>query len=309
MRISKFNSHKTLKDYENVPRALKKKVENLLSSETIGHRYALGRNEHALALSQSIEITGFIDDFAEAGCLWNERPVVKISDLSPLDVAINCSMSISPVSAWRKLKGSESLNILNYSDCCRARPDIFILPDFVIASRNDLIKNELEIITLYNNLADDESRVVLKAIMDYRITADPNYMKDFSVRFEDQYFEDFLTLDDAVFVDAGGYDGDTTEQFCKRFPSYKRVYFFEPSDANMNSAKKRLALHRDTEFIQQGLSESSGYLWFNPDAASASSVSVEGTTRIHVNTLDNFVAEKVSFIKIDLEGWQRFRAS
>jgi FkbM family methyltransferase len=129
-------------------------------------------------------------------------------------------------------------------------------------------------------------------------------MVDYSTRLSDQYFESFLSLNNEVFVDAGGFDGDTTEEFCKRYPTYKKVILFEPSEKNMLNAKKRLANRRDIEFITQGISDTSGTLSFNSDAGSASAVNSEGACTIEVTTLDVTVKEKVTFIKMDLEGWE-----
>jgi FkbM family methyltransferase len=129
-------------------------------------------------------------------------------------------------------------------------------------------------------------------------------MSDYSVRISDQYFEPFLALGGEVFVDAGGFNGDTSEEFCKRYPDYRKVILFEPSEKNLRDARKRLAGHRDIEFVAQGLSDTVGSLWFNPDAGSASSVSTTGSRSIDVTTLDAAIGQRVSFIKMDLEGWE-----
>jgi len=50
-------------------------------------------------------------------------------------------------------------------------------------------------------------------------------MMNYSVRLNEQYFEDFLKIDQEIFVDAGGFDGDTTELFCTKYPKYKKVFF------------------------------------------------------------------------------------
>lgn len=72
----------------------------------------------------------------------------------------------------------------------------------------------------------------------------------------------------------------------------------------MAAARKRLAMQRDIVFMNMGLSDSAGELSFDPDAGSASSVSTGGTEKIVVNTLDATVHEPVTFIKMDLEGWE-----
>lgn len=52
------------------------------------------------------------------------------------------------------------------------------------------------------------------------------------------------------------------------------------------------------------MSDASGVLHFNQDAGSASSVTKEGSEIITVDTLDTIIKEKVTFIKMDLEGWE-----
>ena len=69
-------------------------------------------------------------------------------------------------------------------------------------------------------------------------------------------------------------------------------------------AKKRLASHRNIEFIKLGISDVCGTLSFNADAGSASAVAVDGSCRIEVTTLYEAIKEIVTFIKMDLEGWE-----
>jgi FkbM family methyltransferase len=129
-------------------------------------------------------------------------------------------------------------------------------------------------------------------------------MRDYQVRIEDQYFEPFLDLASEVFVDAGGFDGDTTEAFCRRYPDYRRVHLFEPSARNMSAAKARLAPYRDIVFHQEGLSDRQGRMTFDAEAGSASAVTSGPGEEVQMATLDLAVAEPVSVIKMDLEGWE-----
>ena len=43
-------------------------------------------------------------------------------------------------------------------------------------------------------------------------------MQDYTIKIDDQYMEDFLKLKKEVFVDAGGFDGDSTQNFIKICP-------------------------------------------------------------------------------------------
>ncbi len=281
----------------------KQMAAEFLSASCGGPRLLLGRNDHSAALLQSIEIDGIVDDFF-AGHLWNDKPVIKCEDIPKNAIVVNCSMSISPITAGRRLQKLGLRGCISYADLYKLRPDLIPAPVFVSEMRKDIAENEAHWSSLRAKLADEQSIAVFNDLVRYRLTADSVYMANYSIRFSDQYFEDFLALSTEVFIDAGGFNGDTTEEFCKRYPGYKKVILFEPSASNMQEARTRLANHRDIEFVQQGISDAGGTLWFNPDAGSASAVSAEGACSIDVTTLDAAVSEQVSFIKMDLEGWE-----
>jgi FkbM family methyltransferase len=213
-------------------------------------------------------------------------------------------MSISPISAFRRLQGLGLFGCLYYADLLRACPQVVPEPFFVSEAKADIAAHEGHWISLYDRLCDQRSKVILSDLLGYRLSGDPRCMADYSVRVSDQYFESFLRLNNEVFVDAGGFDGDTAAQFCRRFADYRRVILFEPSARNMLAAKARLAGVRDVEFVEKGLSNDSGSLRFDPDAGAASAVVSVGSCSIDVTTLDASIGQEVSFIKMDLEGWE-----
>ncbi len=85
---------------------------------------------------------------------------------------------------------------------------------------------------------------------------------------------------------------------------YRKILLFEPSNYNMDLAKRRLATVRDIDFFPIGLSNTAGVLRFDQGNGSASSISDFGGEEIVVDTLDAAVIEPISFIKMDLEGWE-----
>lgn len=280
-------------------------AEAFVDPESSRWRYVLGRNEHAASLCRSIEMTGVIDDFAPPGMQWNGLPMMKGSEVPPQAIVINCALSISPVSAARRLSELRIAGVLSLADLCQAFPGRFALPDFVRQTREDLVTNGSHWERLAGALEDAESKKVLNDVLKFRVSADYVAMSGYTVRLREQYFETFLGLsDEEVFVDAGGFDGDTAEEFCSRFPGYRSVLLFEPSDNNMQKAWMRLKDHRDIQFFALGLSDAVGTLFFNPDAGPASAVGDVASGQIAVTTLDQQVREKVSFIKMDLEGWE-----
>ncbi|NML24984.1 FkbM family methyltransferase [Zoogloea dura] len=268
--------------------------------------FVMGRNPHARALMDKLAVDGVVDDFEERATRWNGSPIIRSNAIPSGASVINCAMSISPNSARKRIETRRDLTHLSYIDLCRAEPSLLPLPDFVRDARAEFARHPEKYLDVFSRLTDAESRSVFNRVMAYRLTGDMSHMAGFSVRLRDQYFEPFLgPLRDSVFVDCGGYDGDTTEEFIRRYPGYSKVYLFEPSRANMARARSRLQAWRDTiEFVPLGLSDSPGELSFDADQGSASAVSGSGTETIQVSTLDAEITSRASFIKMDLEGWE-----
>lgn len=269
-----------------------------------GRVYAMGRNDETLSLMAEIELAGLVDDFT-GDTSWSGLPIIR-SDQLPRDaLVVNCSTSISPVSVDRRLRSLADVECVAFASLCRDPQGAIKLPLFVREAREDLTRNRTRYASLFERLRDPDSRAIFNKLMSYRLTGDYGFMADFSVRMADQYFEDFLPVPtNATFADCGGFDGDTTEQFVLRYPDFGKVFLFEPAPKNLQKAKVRLRSVRDVEFIPLGLSDVRGTLYFDPNSGSASSVSTSGSSSIEVTTLDAAVCEPLSFIKMDLEGWE-----
>lgn len=279
-------------------------VKDWLNPGLAHPRFAVGRNAESLALNKHVPLSGILDD-RHAGQVWEGIPLVSFKEAPPDAWVMNCATSIAPVDVELALARQPFERVLRLSDCL-AQPNCptALLPNFVSDQHQELSRHMPAWEALYKRLADDASRQVLLDVCRFRLTADPSYMNSYSVRLAEQYFEPFLQFHEDVFVDAGAFDGDTTELFCMHAPTYRRVYLIEPSARNMAAARKRLANHSDIVFIQTGLSDQAGELAFDPDAGSASAVSGEGRERILVDTLDTLIPEPATFIKMDLEGWE-----
>lgn len=196
-------------------------VKAFFSSDAKGKRFALGRNEHSQALAGVIELDGFVDDFAEPGILFLNKPVLKSQDLPSESFVVNCALCAGPVSAEKSLLVSRAKSIIKYSDICHAAPEILSHPPFVQEIMDDFKTNFYQWENLFQNLYDEESKTTLRDVLTFRLTGDYEYMRAYSYRPHDQYFDDVIVFeDDEIFVDCGGYDGLTTELFCKKCPTY-----------------------------------------------------------------------------------------
>jgi len=279
-------------------------VENLLFNKNT-NRYVIGRNETTLSLSKIIKVDGIIDDFVQEKT-WKNIPVLHPDKkISPNSIIINCSSSIAPVSSHRKLSKKFNCDLIGYFELVNSYPYIFPFPKFCLEMQKDFFKNKNKWHNLYYSMADDKSRRTLEDLLCYRLSGNYNFMSDYSIEPQKQYFEDFMEYSQEIFVDIGGFDGDTTEEFIKQDPKYKHIYFFEPSKANMIKAKNKLKDLSDISFMEYGLSDVEKVVSFNSNCGSSSVISRSGSDSIKVKSLDKLIQNKVTFIKMDIEGWER----
>jgi FkbM family methyltransferase len=159
--------------------------------------------------------------------------------------------------------------------------------------------------TIFGRLADEASKKTMLDTFRLRLSADPSYMHDYGVRADEQYFENFLNLEEGVsFADVGGFDGDTTEKLLQRYPGYSKVHFFEPSVQNLDKAKRRLGSYQVVSYYHNGVSNYAGEAMLSGEAGPTCAFSDKGEERVEVNTLDNLVADSIDFIKMDIEGFE-----
>ena len=273
-------------------------------SADVGPTYLLGRNEHSQALIGLPGVAGVIDDFC-SDAEWQGKPVVRGEDVPKESIVVNCVLMARNNLALARAKELGVRAVLSYGDFLQVLPDAVEVPGFSADTRVDVADYLESWQELRNSLADEESKAVLDQVLGFRLTCDQSHLESQTYRPKEQYFEDFLGLGAGeVFVDCGGFDGDTTEEFCKRCPEYDSVYFFEPSETNLKKAKERLNGLSNINYVKEIASDKSGTMCFDADSGSASAVSDSGTEEVQATTIDERVEAKVSFVKMDIEGWE-----
>ena len=127
----------------------------------------------------------------------------------------------------------------------------------------------------------------------------------------DQYFDLPAKLgfngENAVFVQAGCFNGDTEKSYINWFGAgYSKLITFEPNAKQYSLSKKMLAGMRCVELVQTGLSNHTGRVRFETEHIKdpgASYISEQGGDEIPVVALDLYMnGGKVSFIALDIEG-------
>lgn len=269
---------------------------------TTQKRFVLGINEFADAVADKANLDGFIDEYTTA-TEYRGKPVLKLSDVPAGSMVISTVTQARPKTAMNKLlrlNGVVSMDYFAVADASHFQlPQVQALADtqaeYAAAPEKFEWVREL--------FADQESREVYNRVMEFRLNANLRAMRFFDYTADQQYFEPFVKFGPGeVFVDGGGFDGYTTEEFIKRCPHYAGVHFFEPTPSTLDAAKTKLAAHRNIEFHPVGLFNEKQSLSFDASAGSACKISANGSMKIDVDTLDNRTTDSVSFIKLDLEG-------
>lgn len=127
---------------------------------------------------------------------------------------------------------------------------------------------------------------------------------------ENQYFDQSIIQleDEEVFVDAGALDLSTSIRFAKRCREADvsgKIYAFEPDELLYNRSKKVLETNKELigQVYNAGLWSSETTLYFNcTHGGDGKIVETETDTSIKVVSLDNCIEDKVTFIKMDIEG-------
>lgn len=280
-------------------------INMFFSNESKKYIMGISKDGYAKELSQLVEIDGFIDDFTKETTYLN-KPIVKTVEVQKDSVIVVCS-TVRTRTAYNMLKEKGFQYIIDYPNLFKYEdnPDLKlrIIDDFY----SEFEANNSKYEKIYSILHDLLSQQIFEELINYRITCELDYMKNLKLNQLGQYFEDFLNLqENEVFVDAGGYDGQTSIEFIKHCPTYKSIYIFEPSKENLALAERNLKDFKNVNFISKGISNQKDTLRFDTGLGSASSISENGAVEIEVDALDALVNEKITFIKMDIEGAEAF---
>jgi FkbM family methyltransferase len=152
-------------------------------------------------------------------------------------------------------------------------------------------------------LVDSISLDTFNRIVNFRLTANLDYLSVFTDNQRNQYFEDFLRLnpEGEVFADVGGFDGRTTLDFISKSPGFKEAHIFEPDPENFTTIKNVFRDELRVQVHNIGLGDSKGVARFS-SSGSTSAITREGDFEVRIEKLDNLFLDELTFLKMDVEG-------
>lgn len=266
-------------------------------------RYIFGTTAYAADILKYIKPDGFIDDFATAAHFHNV-PVIKLSDVPQNAIVVSAVVDGRPVTVERLLKASE-MNYIDYFSFKNISGFPLRIPAHGLHAgfKEDYARHQKKYEHTCALLADEISRETFSRLVDFRLNEDIRVLEYFTFRPDDIYFESLIDLpqNDAVFLDVGCFDGDTTLEFIRRYPSYRSVHLFEPEPTQMDIIRTKLNGVRDIHYHQCGASNKKDSLRFTSSGL-WSHLDDKGEIVVNVDTVDAVVREKTSFIKMDVEG-------
>ncbi len=160
---------------------------------------------------------------------------------------------------------------------------------------------------LYNKLEDFYSKEILLGIISNW------FYYDFEIlnKVIDKRFYPYFDLDiipnckDECIVDLGVYTGDTILDYINTYgkDSYSHIYCYDITDESMVFAKNNLKNYDNISFRKKAVSDTNDTLFLNMYSdISSNRVSNSGDAKIESVTLDNDITDKITMIKMDIEG-------
>jgi FkbM family methyltransferase len=240
-------------------------------------------------------------------------PVVSLADLPPDWLSLPLWLAVFNRNAESDLSDlKDKCQALGISRVLMPQEYFEVIePDmgwrFWLTDRRQYAAYRTAIETVYQSLADDESRAVYLEILRFRLAVPGARAPKPSPSV--QYFpEEVVTALRArgkrpVLVDAGAYDGDTlavAQGHCE--PAM--AFAFEPALANFSRLAAN-ARHLDFPVVcfPCGLSDTTGYVSFSAESGESCAICQDGSERVQVTKLDECLPdERVDFIKLDVEG-------
>ncbi|HCR53969.1 MAG TPA: hypothetical protein DIW27_06095 [Cytophagales bacterium] len=220
-------------------------------------------------------------------------------------------------------------NLLNYQRKLNGLPEVFsISSSEQFQSAYDEIKNFIrggleinweeyirdakenidEYIWLFNNLLKDQkSKDVFFNLFYSRLTLSKEHLRA-AFSNETQYFDEknVSFLNGEILVDCGAFIGDSIIEYALKNPFYKRIYAYEAFPESFKKCNENLTpLYNDGRISvrQVIVSNKHGWLNFQENALPGSNaIDENGRLKIESVSLDEDILERVSFIKMDIEG-------
>lgn len=254
--------------------------------------------------SHNVKISGiFASDEFVRGQLFRGFKVEKYSDIierlghDVLIVIAFASERPEVLARFRELAASHDV----------VAPHLPLFKEAELVSKDWLERYAKELQQVYAGLADDFSRQVFSAALNYKLSGKISYL----FACETQRLEDLKSIFSFAsgenYLDLGAYNGDTVQEFLQLTDNkFNSIIAVEPDRRNCRKLRAlRDVLGLDREFVvyEAGVWNEKTVLSFSDSGGRQSTFIDASKAEVNVDTIDNFAAATpISYIKMDVEG-------
>ncbi|WP_317931649.1 FkbM family methyltransferase [Halioxenophilus sp. WMMB6] len=262
--------------------------------------YAFGYNEHTEALAKFYPLLGIIDEFSNAKTILG-LPRLTLADIDPTAPIINCVYNSRAYQAQARLKSLQFATVIFIGEIISQWPENF--RNTMLAEAYLGIKNDLSLVRSWAlDFADTRSQIEFEAVLAFRESLNIDYLADFEVKIDQQYFEPFL-LDRNYchLIDGGAFDGCDSLKFAEYYPDYQSIKLLEPSARNRSLIANNLAGLDNIEVLPACLGDRCDVVHFSGTGTSAKIVTTGGDA-VDMTTIDHLLTDDATLVKLDIEG-------
>lgn len=180
----------------------------------------------------------------------------------------------------------------------------------VFYEKANIFKNNLnDYIWLYENLKDYKSKYILFSILNNFYCFDFENLANSMEKIYKHYYDlDLLpNLSHEVFVDVGAFTGDSVLDFISTYgkAGYSKIYCYEMSENNLEFLKVNLNDFNDIIFKHNAVTDRAREISYDENEDSSATKEGGKTKSVKGVSLDEDISEKLSLIKMDIEGGER----
>lgn len=205
------------------------------------------------------------------------------------------------------------VSVLQYQSVLSLYPELSMEPyayqyEKIEKQIEDIIANWEKYETILASMADEISKDILMRVIIYRLTYDTAMHREIKTDYPHYFDKDVVSVtDDEIFIDCGGYNGDTLREFRQisedRFQKY---YLFEPDNGLIREAEKSAGGDDRFVFVNKGVWSEDAVLMFRAESSAGNGTIVmenrsENIVKVPVTAID-CVTDRGTFVKMDVEG-------
>ena len=176
-------------------------------------------------------------------------------------------------------------------------------------NRATSLKDHLnDYIWLYQKLNDYRSKKLLHAILSNWYSFDFQNLSTSIEKNYPHYFDLDLVKcnENEIFVDIGAYTGDTTLSYIENYgiENYQKIYCYEITPSSFEILKNNLKYYKNIIYNKKAISNNNQNLYLKTSKIdnSANKADSTGENKLETTTIDTDIKEKITLIKIDIEG-------